>query len=610
MKKRLIIWGLVALLIGSFFGFGSVGAENRIWIERAFRLTTTILNTAHTWVSSQTFTTVDINGGTIDGTTVGATTPAAGAFTTVKATTDAAVGLILKSDASGNLSYIDPSVAANLGLSNALNPKGMAQGVHMTAAASGSNGIQVADDDNIDFGTGNFTLVWRGSLPDWTPVAEQYLNHKYVGGVGYSLAVSDTSTGLIKVYVNSHAYLSSVAPSVIDGTFHEIVAVVTVGTTNTLVDFYVDGALLGTQQTFANPGSVSNTNSSYFLGTDTLRNAGTTSFAATFNRALTAAQVLALYRNGIDFADKWGSQTNILTGDSVNFEGNTVGSWLPGAAESSVSVNATTPIAGTYDLKIDNGTSLYGGAYIVVAVVSGEKYRVTLSHHTTTVWRVGGKVDYNWTSNDIFDTTFTLTGDGATYTASYEFTAISSGNCCLQFGTYTSGSALLYVDSLSFSKIGATLALQPEGMQPAPGQCLDSSTNKNHGMQPATGSSLIRPKRDFEINWTNTWSGTTESQYIGGINQAILAGSPASGVTPYITEMWGAVSGTTIEDVIYGDGSDTDRWVAITTGLASGITKFTVANPTPDGVNYKMIIAPDAAFTGSIRTTVRGVLLQ
>ena len=54
------------------------------------------------------------------------------------------------------------------------NPKAMSQGVSMTAAASGSTGITVADNDNIDFGTGNFTLVWRGSLPNWTPADAVY----------------------------------------------------------------------------------------------------------------------------------------------------------------------------------------------------------------------------------------------------------------------------------------------------------------------------------------------------------------------------------------------------------------------------------------------------
>jgi hypothetical protein len=38
--------------------------------------------------STGAFSSIDINGGTIDGTTVGSTTPAAGAFTTLKASTD------------------------------------------------------------------------------------------------------------------------------------------------------------------------------------------------------------------------------------------------------------------------------------------------------------------------------------------------------------------------------------------------------------------------------------------------------------------------------------------------------------------------------------------
>jgi len=42
------------------------------------------------------------------------------------------------------------------------NPKAPSQGVNMTAAASGSSGITVGDDSNIDFGTGNFTLVAKG----------------------------------------------------------------------------------------------------------------------------------------------------------------------------------------------------------------------------------------------------------------------------------------------------------------------------------------------------------------------------------------------------------------------------------------------------------------
>jgi hypothetical protein len=47
----------------------------------------------------------------------------------------------------------------NIQLGEMINPKDMSQGVHMTYAASGSSGIQVVDNDNINFGTGDFTNV-------------------------------------------------------------------------------------------------------------------------------------------------------------------------------------------------------------------------------------------------------------------------------------------------------------------------------------------------------------------------------------------------------------------------------------------------------------------
>jgi hypothetical protein len=45
------------------------------------------LTNGNSWSGTQTFTTVDINGGTIDGTSIGATTESTGRFTTAQATT-------------------------------------------------------------------------------------------------------------------------------------------------------------------------------------------------------------------------------------------------------------------------------------------------------------------------------------------------------------------------------------------------------------------------------------------------------------------------------------------------------------------------------------------
>lgn len=78
----------------------------------------------------------------------------------------------------------------------------------------------------------------------------------------------------------------------------------------------------------------------------------------------------------------------------------------------------------------------------------------------------------------------------------------------------------------------------------------------------------------------------------------------------YLTDIIGAISGTTIHDIIVGDGNDADEFVTITGGLATGTTSFTIASPISDGTNYKMTVTPDTEFTGSIRWTILGKILH
>jgi len=626
MKKRLIVWGLVALLVGSFFGFGNVGAENSIWIERAnscsiFRLTTTILNTAHTWVSSQTFTTVDINGGTVDATTVGASTPAAGAFTTVKATTGAATSKVFTSDASGNATWEDaptgtlPNPTTNIGamlegsgtstfgvvtavpklVAMMTNPKAMSQGVHMTAAASGSNGIAVADDDDIDFGTGDFTLVWRGSLPDWTPVgATPRLFYKYqnadnrwaftVGADGkvYVFAIAGAATIFTNTFSDTNAF--------IDGTSHEVVVVITRETASTAGSavYYFDGVLAGTSAwSAAATVAINNSGTLEIMGGIGRRYASSIHSTYTYNRALTAAQVLSLYRNGVDFFDKYGNQTSLNLATLAN-SGTSAYDTFDGA--STTAFHAVT----------DGSDVARASTTDAISYVSGYKYEVsfTSSAVTGTAPTYGPAKDGDGTA---------LTGGVQTNTVAeglntYEFTAGETATGTVVWSN-TAASSEYTISLFSITKLGATLALESEGIQPSPGQWLDSSGNKLHAKMPATGASLVRSERDFTVKWTNSWSGTNELQYIGGINESILP------TDCYITSIIGVISGTTIEDVTVGDGADADRFVTITTGLAAGTTSFTVANPISDATNYDLTVTPDAAFTGSIRWTISGIVL-
>ena len=172
---------------------------------------------------------------------------------------------------------------------------------------------------------------------------------------------------------------------------------------------------------------------------------------------------------------------------------------------------------------------------------------------------------------------------------------------------WATDTATFLIDDVSNHRIGATLALEPEGIQPAPGQWLDSSSNKLHAWQPTTGSSLTRYKNTFEIRGINTWAGTHEAQSIAWATDASRAILPAG---CYIDSIIGVITGATIEDIIIGDGSDTDRWVEATTGLAAGTVAFTIANHISDGTNYEMVVDPDANFTGSIEWTIRGTILD
>jgi hypothetical protein len=143
-----------------------------------------------------------------------------------------------------------------------------------------------------------------------------------------------------------------------------------------------------------------------------------------------------------------------------------------------------------------------------------------------------------------------------------------------------------------------------KNIQPAPGQWLDSSSNKLHAIQPASGSSLTRQKLNFEIRWTNSWTATNEAQYIGGVNQAILPPNC------YIQSIIGVITGADVQDIIIGDGSDTNHWVEITAGLSTGTVSFSIANATSDGTNYKMVVDPDTDCTMSISWTIKGYILQ
>jgi hypothetical protein len=182
----------------------------------------------------------------------------------------------------------------------------------------------------------------------------------------------------------------------------------------------------------------------------------------------------------------------------------------------------------------------------------------------------------------------------------YMITATGSNN------GITVGDTMYIESGGTVSKIGLTSELLASNAQSDTGQIFDTSGNKNHALLPASGATVVGVpvSQTREVRWTNTWDGTNELQYIGGVNQAIL---PANA---YIESIVGTVSGATPHDIIVGDGSDADRYVTITTGLAAGTTSFTLANRTTDGTNLKLTVDVDTDATMSIAWVIRYSVLE
>ena len=404
------------------------------------------------------------------------------------------------SDASGaTTAFVQSQIANNN------NPTAIAQSINMTAAASGSNGIAVNDNANINLDTGNFTLHWEGSLPNRPPSAAVVLMQKHDGTNGWKFQVE--TTGILSVVINATTYSSTVANNFVDGTVHKRSAVVTRENASLAgsIIFYADGIQLGASVaiTAGAPTTVDNAVGLYTLGTSAIRYAGTCKSTILFNRALAASEVVDLCRKSVAFEDRGGSM--VLTATSRN------------------------------------------------KVVAPQLASQT---HIRSLTVLGGEI--------------------------YGGTA--------------------YTGNLFGAGLGATLALEPEGIQPEPGQWLDSSGNKLHAMQPAAGSSLTRKQDRFEVRWANTWAGTHEAQFIGGVNQAVL---PSANIRIESITMRCSATGV---NVILGDGSATSRWVA-SVALATYLD-CTVANRNHDGTNRKLVIDPDAIYTGTITTTIVGRILD
>jgi hypothetical protein len=502
------------------------------------------------------------------------------------------------------------------------NPLAQAVSVQMTAAASGSNGIRQVDNDNLDFNISDFSIGCILSIPDWTPASSTYIYVKRQGGSDYiQFRLNSNGTLLLVILIGGVTIINATSTTSVPVTsgaaFITASVVRETASSDGSVTFYANGVQVGAALVIsaAATASISNTGSSEWGGWNGSRSAISFLSGSLFNRALTAAEVLDLSINGPALADRGASQTNLITGDSSDFEGGTLGSWVDNSvAPTSLAVNLISPLAGADDLLCSSTTNTNSGFNLNIGTTrAGVRYRIQFIYKSESGsnWTVSLRETTSGTSAVPSTTTLsgstTLTSDGTLREFFWEFQpAATTSNTRLLFKNTAGAIQSIQADNFDYKVIGLTSELLASNAQSNTGQIFDTSGNKNHALLPASGATVVGcpVSQTREVRWTNTWAGTNELQYIGGVNQAIL---PANA---YIDSIVGTVSGATPHDIIIGDGSDADRYVTITTGLAAGTTSFTLANRTTDGTNLKLTADPDTDCTMSIAWVIKYTTLE
>jgi hypothetical protein len=405
--------------------------------------------------------------------------------------------------------------------------------INLTVSAADASMV-VADDDDIDFGPGNFTLRWKGALPDYTPAAGLYLLNKMEGAspnlFGYQLYLHTDGTLYVVLGTNSapRNYQSTAAISATAGTIVDIIAVITRETASTAgsVVFYVyyeddTGGQLGSSVAIgaAAATTLSNAADLYINGGSSFRNASINTDVTLYNRALTSAQALDLHDNGVAAADQYGSQT--AKSSDTEWTGASGATpptgWI--AADAAVHTIVDSGDGAPFDVALKYEVN-NGGGYSRLrknyTVEIGKKYRFEcyFKHGDSTRGRISlgstaGGGEYYVVTN-LTDATWTKYG--------VEFTATTT-LASIQLMAYGVAGKYEYYDECKIYEIGATLDLNESGIQDTGWE--DASTNENDAAYPASGYAIVT-KTDIvstpdgtTYNWESIDSGFDHADAAG-----------------------------------------------------------------------------------------------
>ena len=249
-------------------------------------------------MATQNANNVSITGGTIDGTTIGGTTRAAGSFLSVTTTNDVTVGGVLRSN---DITASSVTVDGDAIITGNLTIQGTSTTVNSTTVAIGDLNIQLAKDAANASQANGAGLTVVGPA---TPATFTYSSSNDSWNVNKTLRGTDLNfTGNITVgdlTINGNTSLANVSSSSVSatqlvyggtgGTFKGEAALTYDDSTNTLTVDNISG------QTVALAGTTAYTQGTYNTGA--LHVAGDVSFAANLQVQTNIRVAGTIYKNG------------------------------------------------------------------------------------------------------------------------------------------------------------------------------------------------------------------------------------------------------------------------------------------------------------------------
>jgi hypothetical protein len=347
-------------------------------------------------------------------------------------------------------------------------------GVAFDGATSGTRVTSTLTGQNI--GTGDFSMWARFKVPtsvstSSTIVAISNSSVSAFSTDGAFLVTIEQSNAIaVSGYVSSTFTTPILVSGFVPNYGGQIVDVVltrtTSGGTSTLT-LYLNGIVIGTSTAAVAATSVTSTYFHSGIGAG-----GQPSHiiyrSVLFNRALSAADVSDLIETGVNPADQWGTQTQLVNASTLNggletWTSDGVAGSTNGAATNwsiatnsghTITKNSSSPISGSFDALFTLSATAGGFAYILpnpLTYTAGKRYRASISVKRLT--GSGNIIFQNAITNTTIKTINPITGSIVTDVSEYISDSVRP------YWVTFSSSTTMQVDNAIIERIGAIVDL-------------------------------------------------------------------------------------------------------------------------------------------------------